>query len=180
MKRSNLVVSAALIASSTCWGAAWQTKDSEIAHAVGIATSDDAPASLEVRCRPKLDVTLTHPALATMPIDEAGRLDWYQGALVYDGWGLDLTRPDHSGHLGVWVRCAHRADCVHPKPDDTAWIVKQLKQEWSWFIRIEPPDAEVVDLRVSLVGAGKAIDAVCLSPSVTERDEASPRRAFRG
>ena len=173
MKRSNLAVSAVLFASSTCWGAAWQTKDSDIAHAVGIAASDGAPASLEVRCRPKLDVTLTHPALATMPIDETGRLDSYQGARVFDGWGLDLTRPDHFGHLGIWVRCAHRPDCVHPKPDDTAWIIKQLRQEWSWFIRIEPPDAEVVDLRVSLAGSTQAIDAVCSSPARTEPDEVS-------
>lgn len=108
-----------------------------------------------------------------MPTDEQGRLDWYQGALVYDGWGLDLTRPDHFGHLGIWVRCTHRPDCVHPRPDDIEWIVKRLRQEWSWFIRIQPPGAKVVDLRVSLVGAAKAIDAVCPSLETAKRDGVS-------
>ena len=176
-KRSNLLVSVVLFASSTCWGAGWQTKDGQIAHAVGIASSDGAPASVEVRCRPKPDVTLTHPALADMPTDETGRLDWYQGALMYDGWGLDLTRPDHFGHLGAWFRCAHRTDCVRPKPDDITWIVKQLRQEWSWFIRIEPPDAEPVDLRVSLVGSATAIDAVCPSLGATDEARLSAERA---
>ena len=144
---------AVLFASSTCWGAAWQTKNGEIAHAVGIVASDGARASLEVRCRPELDVALTHPTLAAMPADETGRLDWYRGGLVYDGWGLDLTRPEHGGHLGVWVRCAHRPDCVNPRRDDTAWTVQQLRRQWSWFIRIHPPDAEAVDLRVPLAGS---------------------------
>lgn len=167
---SGLAVIAVLFASSTYWGEVWQTKESDVAHAVGIVASDGAPASLEVRCRPKPDVTLTHPALASMPTDGKGQLDWDQGALVYDGWGLDLTRPDHSGHLGIWVRCAHRPDCVRPRPDDIEWIVKQLRQQWSWFIRIQRPDARVVDLRVSLVGAARAIDAVCPPPETVERD----------
>lgn len=164
------VIGAVLSASLACWGAEWQTKDGEIAQAVGITASDGAPASLEVRCRPELDVTLTHPALAAMPTDETGRLDWHRGALIYDGWGLDLTRPDHSGHVGVWVRCAQRPDCVRPRRDDTAWILERLRQEWSWFIRVQPPGAEVVDLRVPLTGSARAIDAVCAWTDGAEGD----------
>ncbi len=173
-----------MLASSACWGAAWQEKDGEIAEAVRVAASDGAPASLEVRCRPEPEVTLTHPALAAMPADEAGRLDWYRGALIYDGWGLDLTRPDHFGHLGVWIRCAHRSDCVRPRRSDTARILERLRKEWSWFIRIQPPDAEAVDLRVPLGGSARAIDAVCGPAGAAERDRkpgpGSPTVTFPG
>lgn len=95
MNRSGSLTSVMLFAASAGWGAPWQ-EDGRIARAAGIAASDGAPASLVVRCVPEPDVALTHPALRVMPADETGKLDWYQRALVYDGWGLDLTRPDHT------------------------------------------------------------------------------------
>ncbi len=171
MKQSSLVAVIVLFSSSICWGDDWQIKDGEIAHAVGIVSSDGASASLEVRCQPEPEVTLTHPVLASMPTDEKGRLDWYQGALIHTGWGLDLTRPDHGGYLGLWEPCAHRLDCVRPINRDIAWFIEDLRQNWSVFIRISPPDADVVDLRVSLVGSAAAIDAVCPSSGTDEAAE---------
>ena len=149
---------------SPTWGEAWQITDEGVAHAIGIVASDGASATLEVRCRPAIDITLTHPALAGMPTDDAGTLDWYQGAIIHDGWGLDLTRPDHHGRLGRWSRCAHRPDCVRPAENTLEPMLANLRRQWSWFIRIQPPDAAPVDLRISLIGAARAIDAACLPP----------------
>ena len=157
-----------MYSSSICWGGDWQIKEGETAHAAGIVSSDGAPASLEVRCQPEPEATLTHPVLASMPADGKGRLDWYQGALIYTGWGLDLTRPDHHGHLGIWEHCADRLDCIHPNNPGPASFIEQLRENWSLFIRISPPDADVVDLRVSLGGSAKAVDAICPSSGTDE------------
>ena len=163
VKQSILVAGVVLFSSSVCWGGDWQVKDGEIAHAAGIVSTDGAPASLEVRCRPEPEVTLTHPVLASMPANGKGRLDWDRGAFIYTGWGLDLTRPDHYGHLGLWEHCSHRPDCVRPGYADTTWFIEELRENWSVFIRLSPPDADVVDLRVSLVGSARAIKAICPS-----------------
>ena len=74
--------------------------------------------------------------------------------------------------MGFWYLCADRPDCVHPT-DHTDTYTELLRQEWSVFIRIQPPDADAVDLRVSLVGSAKAIDAVCPSPILEEPTESS-------
>ena len=175
------VVGIVLSSASSCWGAEWQTKNGEIAHAVGIVTSDGTPASLEVRCQPDPEVTLTHPVLASMPANKkTGRLDWYQGALIHAGFGLDLTRPDHGGHLGLWDRCAHRRYCVHTASSQTASYIRLLRKNRSLFIRITPPDADIVDLRVSLVGSAKAIDSVCSSSDTDGQDQFSPQGTFHG
>ena len=173
MNDNRLVACLALSASLANCSAAWRV-DGDTARAVAITASDGASASLEVRCGNEPQVTLTHPALAAMPTDEDGRLDWSRGALIRAGWNLNLTRPDHLGHLGIWLRCDERDDCVRPGPTDVAWIVGNLRTSWSWFIRIEPPERTVVDIRVSLAGSAAAIDAVCPSP-----DSDSPKGASR-
>ena len=167
-----------LVLSSNCRGETWETKGGEIAYASNIVVSDGATATLEVRCRPRKEVTLTHPALAQMPTERNGRLDWHQGALVYDGWGLDLTRPDDSGHLGVWVRCPHRGDCIHPRREETDWIVEQLRTQWSWFVRIQPPGSDSVDLRISLNGSAGAIDALCRPSGDLAYRQSEPSHVF--
>ena len=168
---NRLTVWLALLASLASCGAAWRV-DEDTARAGEVTASDGAPVSLEVRCLPEPQVTLTHPALADMPTDDTGQLDWDRGALIHDGWGLDLTRPDHLGHLGIWVRCAERDDCVRPRPGDAAWVVRNLRTSWTWFIRIESPGRDAVDVRVSLTGSAEAINAVC--PSRMERGRGRP------
>ncbi len=158
---SKLLVGSLLFSTTTCWSTTWQVQDGKAAHAVGLVASDGAPASIEVRCRPELAVRVMHPVLADMPTDQAGKLDWYQDALVFSGWGLELTRPDHYGHLGRWMRCAERPDCASPLPGELSSYVTLLRNQWSLFLRFDPPGENVVDLRVPLVGSAKAIDAVC-------------------
>ena len=145
------------------WAGNWQVNPGVIGSPTGIVSSDGATASLEVRCQPDRQVTLIHPVLASMPIDDMGRLDWYQGGHISVGWGLDLTRPDHFGHLGVWELCLYRSDCVHLRYSDTESFIRQLRAGWSVFIRLSSPGFDVVDLRVSLVGSARVIDTVCPS-----------------
>ena len=166
--RPNLVAGIVLFSSSICWGGDWEVKDGDIAHAVKILSSDGVPATLEVRCRPDPEVRLIHPVLASMPTDGNGLLDWYQGAHINTGWGLDLNQPNHHGHLGLWKHCIDRLDCIHPYRPSPEWFIKDLRKSWSVFIRISPPDSDVVDLRISLVGSAKAIDAVCAPLSIDE------------
>ena len=48
MKQSSLVAGIVLFSSSICWGDDWQIKDDEIAHAVGIVSSDGGRCRLPV------------------------------------------------------------------------------------------------------------------------------------
>lgn len=160
------LVAALLLATSLSAVAAdWQVTDGEVAHVVGIESSDGADAAVEVRCEAEPEVRIIHPALARVPTDDADqRPGWRRTVPLLTGWGLDLTRPDHHGWLGAWYRCNDRRDCLTPREADIDYVFRSLKSGWSVFVRIEPPGEEPVDLRVSLVGSAKAIEAVCPSP----------------
>ena len=126
-----------------------------------VEASDDAPATVEVRCEPEPELSISHPSLALMAADANGQLDWYQGSLIHTGFGLDLTRPDHSGHLGIWIRCDNRPDCVRMLPREIKRKLEMMRKNWTWHIQISPPGAPEVHLRVDLVGSAAALDRVC-------------------
>ncbi len=171
-----------LLATSLSAAAAdWQVTDGEVAHAVGIESSDGAPAAVEVCCQPEPETRVIHPALARVPTDDTDqRLGWRRTVPLLMGWGLDLTRPDHQGWLGAWVRCSDRRDCLTPREADVDHVFRSLKSDWSVFLRIEPPGEEPVDLRVSLVGSAKAIEAVCPASESEGVDGTEGRRAEAG
>ena len=168
MRQGALLLTGVLLTTPACAMAAeWQMVDGEVAHAVAIESSDGADATLEVRCRPEPDVRLVHPALARLPTDHTDqRPGWRRTVDLLLGWGLDLTRPDHHGWLSAWRRCSDRRDCLIAREADVDNIVHSLKSDWSLFIRIEPPGEGPVDIRVSLEGSAKAIEAVCPTPKL--------------
>ena len=153
----------------------WQVIDGTVARAPAIRTTDGLPASLEVRCQPEPEIRLTHPSLAELPAEEEDRRPgWYGVVQTVSGFGLDLNRPDHHGAIDYWWRCESQPDCLIDR--DPRWTLDLLKSEFTWFIRIEPPGRANVDLRISLHGSRRAIEAVCpsLMPEDTTRHTKAP------
>ena len=99
MWRRALLAAALLAAVPFAAGADWQVANGKVAHAVAIESSDGQQAALEVRCRPGVDVRVTHPALARLPTNAFDpRPGWGNTVDLTVGWGLDLN-PGRSPRL---------------------------------------------------------------------------------
>ncbi len=176
MRRRALIAAALLSAVSFGAGADWRVADGKVAHAGAIESSDGQQATLEVRCRPGLDVRVAHPALARLSANAFDpRPGWGSTVDLLMGWGLDLTRDDHRGWRSAWHRCGDRPDCLVARDADVDNLVRSLKSNWSLFVRMEPPGEIPVDLRVSLAGSAQAIESVC--PVLNPGERAGRNRA---
>ena len=80
----------------------WTTAN-HIASTRAIETSDGGEARLEVQCLPEREVRLLHEALDAVPAQTRDkRPGWHGTAMITEGWGLDLRRPQHHGHRTRW------------------------------------------------------------------------------
>ena len=148
----------ALTATAACAGD-WNARG-KIAQATTYATTDHQPATVEVDCRREPRVRLVHPYLTRLPVrTHDPRPGWHGIVLLTNGWGLDLTRPDHQGIRSVWFPCNAAPNCLSVR--DTAFTVRMLRESWTWFVRLDAPGHSVYDIRFSLVGSKAAIDQAC-------------------
>ena len=148
----------ALAATAAC-AADWNGRG-KVAQATTYATTDHQPATVEVDCRREPRVRLVHPYLTRLPVrTDDPRPGWYGVVLLTNGWGLDLTRPDHQGIRSVWFPCNAAPNCLSAR--DTAFTIRMLRESWTWFVRLDTPGHSVYDIRFSLVGSKAAIDQAC-------------------
>lgn len=135
-----------------------------VAHTVTVSTTDGQPASIEVDCRGSVQVRLLHDRLGDLPVDKRDpRPGWRRTVFphVSEGWGLDLSRPDHYGSRTVWYPCETRSNCLLAR--DAKFTVSNLKRNWTLHIRLDLPAEAPFDIRFDLVGSKAAIDAACQS-----------------
>ena len=137
----------------------WRS-EGRLAWATGIEVSDGGVARLEVDCRGATQIRVSHEVFGELPEEMADhRPGWYRIVRLTGGWGLDLRRREHDGGTVYWWRCAGREDCLRAR--DPQRILDELRKSWTWYLRAVVPGRSPVDLRVSLVGSRRAIEAAC-------------------
>ena len=131
-----------------------------VAWTMTSTTTNGQPATLVVDCHGDPSVRIFHKQLKNLPIQtDDPRPGLYGIVLLSNGWGLDLTRPDHHGMRSAWYPCTTSPGCLTAR--DTAFTIEMLKKNWTWFIRLEPPGNPATDIQFDLSGSKAAIDKAC-------------------
>ncbi len=142
----------------------WTVKGS-VARAPITKASDGATGILEVRCQGKNpEVRLLHPALSKLPIDRRDlRPGWHGVVFINIGLNLDLRKPSHIGANEAWLPCKGEPNCLtgRNKPISVKWALRGLKEGFTFYLRVRPPQEPIVDIWFSLAGSRRAIETAC-------------------